>query len=46
MLDPPITDAANIFIIISVGLIALGAAIAVIDVYKNTILKKKTSNKK
>ncbi|MCK5103560.1 MAG: hypothetical protein KAR17_12140 [Cyclobacteriaceae bacterium] len=46
MFDPPITDAANIFIIISVGLVAVGSAIFMVDVYKTTILKKKNSDKK
>lgn len=46
MFDPPITAAADIFIIITVGLIAIGAAIAAVDVYKNSIPKKNTPNKK
>lgn len=46
MFDPPITDAANIFILITVGLIAAGVAIAVTDVYKNMFPKKKSSEKK
>ena len=46
MFDPPITDAANIFILITVGLIAAGAAIAVVDVYKIMLPKKKTPEKK
>lgn len=45
MFDPPITSGANIFIIIAVCLIAAGAAIAAIDVYKNTFPKKKNSEK-
>lgn len=45
MFDPPITSGANIFIIIAVCLIAAGAAIAAIDVYKNTLPKKKDSEK-
>ena len=46
MFDPPITDAANIFILVTVVLIAAGVAIAVIDVYKNFSPKKKTRDKK
>ena len=46
MFDPPITDAANIFILITVVLIAAGVAIAVIDVYKSISPKKKPSGKK
>ena len=46
MFDPPISSAAEIFIIISVILIAASAAIASVDVYKSTIFKKKTSEKK
>ena len=46
MFDPPITDAANIFILITVALIAAGVAIAVIDVYKSISPKKKTHGKK
>ena len=46
MFDPPITAAADIFIIITVGLIAIGVAIAAVDVYKNSIPKKNTPNKK
>jgi len=43
MFDPPISTGANIFIIIAVCLIAAGAAIAAIDVYKNTLSRKKKS---
>lgn len=43
MFDPPITSGANIFIIIAVCLIAAGAAIAAVDVYKNTLHKKNNS---
>ena len=46
MFDPPISSAADIFIIITVILIAAGAAIGTVDVYKSTIFKKKTSEKK
>lgn len=46
MFDPPITSAANIFIIIAVCLIAAGAAVAVLDVYKNTLTKKNKPDKK
>jgi hypothetical protein len=46
MFDPPITSGANIFIIIAVCLIAAGAAVAVLDVYKNTLPKKNKSDKK
>lgn len=45
MFDPPISVAANIFVIITVCVIAIGAAIIVVDVYKNAILKNKNSNK-
>jgi len=45
MFDPPISSGANIFIIIAVCLIAAGAAIAVLDVYKNALPKKKDSKK-
>lgn len=43
MFDPPITSGANMFIIIAICLIAAGAAIAAVDVYKNTLPKKKKS---
>ena len=43
MFDPPITSAANIFIIIALSLIAAGAAIIAVDVYKNTFSKKEKS---
>jgi hypothetical protein len=46
MFDPPIASGANIFIIISVCLIAAGAAIVTIDIYKNTILSKKKKAEK
>ena len=46
MFDPPITTGANLFIIIAVCLIAAGAAIAVVDVYKNALPKKKGQEKK
>lgn len=46
MFDPPITVAANIFVIIAVCIIAIGAAITVVDVYKNSTSRKKTSDKK
>jgi len=46
MFDPPISSAADIFIIISVILIAAVAAIVSVDVYKSTIFKKDTSDKK
>ena len=46
MFDPPITSGAEIFIIIAVCLIAAGAAIAAVDVYKNTLPKKKSPSKK
>jgi len=46
MFDPPITSGANIFIIIAVCLIAAGAAVAVLDIYRNTIPKKKDTEKK
>jgi len=45
MFDPPITSGANIFIIIAVCLIAAGAAIAAVDVYKNALPKKKSPDK-
>lgn len=40
MFDPPISSGANMFIIIALGLLAAVAAIIVVDVYKNTFLKK------
>ena len=43
MFDPPIGSGANIFIIIAVCLIAAGAAIAALDVYKSALPKKKDS---
>lgn len=43
MFDPPITDAANIFIIVAVCLIALGGAVAAVDVYKNATQKKNSA---
>lgn len=43
MFDPPITSAANIFIIIAIGLISLGGAVAAVDVYKNAFTNKKKS---
>lgn len=46
MFDPPISAAANIFVIITVCLIAVGAAITVVDVYKSTVQKKKQSSEK
>ena len=46
MFDPPITTGANLFIIISVLVIAAGAAIVTIDIYKNTILSKKKKAEK
>jgi len=45
MFDPPITEAANIFIFIAIGLISTLAAIITVDVYKNTLHKKNSSNK-
>ena len=45
MFDPPITSGANLFIIIAVCLIAAGAAIAAVDVYKSTMPKKKKAEK-
>ena len=45
MFDPPITSGANIFIIIAICLIAAGAAIAAVDVYKNALPKKKKTGK-
>ncbi len=45
MFNPPISSGADIFIIISVCLIAAGAAIAVVDVYKNVLPKKKNTEK-
>ncbi len=42
MFNPPIASGANIFIIITVILIAAVAAVAVIDIYKNAApIKKK-----
>lgn len=45
MFDPPITAAANIFIIIAVCVIAIGAAITVVDVYKDSMPKKRKTGK-
>ena len=45
MFNPPISVAANIFVIIAVCLIAIGAAITVVDVYKDTISKKRKTGK-
>jgi hypothetical protein len=46
MFDPPITTAANIFVIVAVCLIAVGAAITVVDIYKGTVQKKKQASEK
>lgn len=46
MFDPPITEAANIFIFIALGLISAVAAIMTVDVYKSTLHKKKNSTEK
>ena len=40
MFDPPISAAANIFIIFAVGLISMLSAIISVDFYKNTLKKK------
>lgn len=40
MFDPPISSGANLFIIVAVTLIAFGAAIVAIDVYKETLFNK------
>ncbi len=40
MFDPPISSGANLFIIVAVALIAVGAAIVAVDVYKDLILKR------
>ncbi len=45
MFDPPISVGANIFVIISVCLIAIGAAITVVDVYKVSIPKKRKTGR-
>lgn len=45
MFDPPITSGANLFIIIAVVIIAAGAAIVAIDVYKDLLFKKEKSKK-
>ncbi len=41
MFDPPISSGANIFVIIAVGLMAIGAAITVVDIYQSTVKKSK-----
>jgi len=46
MYDPPILSGANIFITIAVLLIAAVSAVIALDVYKNTVGKKKPSDKK
>jgi hypothetical protein len=43
MLDPPIASGANIFIIIALSLIALGAATVAVDVFKTAFQNKKQS---
>jgi hypothetical protein len=45
MFDPPIGSGANLFIIITVLLIAAGAAIAAVDVYKDIIQSKQEKEK-
>jgi hypothetical protein len=39
MFDPPISSGANLFIIVALAVIAFGAAIVAVDVYK-TLLHK------
>ena len=46
MFNPPIGSGANLFIIITVVLIAAIAAVAVLDIYKKTAIKKKDSSGK
>jgi len=46
MFDPPITSGANLFVIIAVCLVAAGAAIVTIDIYKSAILSKKKKAEK
>lgn len=46
MFDPPILSGANIFVIIAVCLIAVGAAITAVDIYQSTAPKKKEQSKK
>lgn len=43
MFDPPIASGANIFIIIALSLIALGAATVAVDVYKSAFKSKEES---
>lgn len=45
MFNPPITSGANIFIIVTICIIAVVAAVAAVDIYKNTMPKKKHSDK-
>ena len=45
MFDPPITSGANLFIIIAAVLIAAGAAIVAVDVYKDLLFKKEKGKK-
>jgi hypothetical protein len=46
MLDAPIMTGANIFITTAIVIIAAVAAVMALDVYKNTVVKKKPSDKK
>lgn len=45
MFDPPIGSGANIFIIIAVCIIAVGAASTVLDIYKKNSSKNKAKKK-
>ena len=45
MFDPPITSGANLFIIVALTIIAAGAAIVALDVYKDLIFKKDKSTR-
>ena len=46
MYSNPILSGANTFIIVTVILIGAVAAVMAVDIYKNTIYKKKPSDKK
>ncbi len=45
MFDPAISSSANLFVIIAVALIAFGAAVTAVDVYKSNS-KNKDADKK
>jgi len=45
MFDPPIASGANLFIIIALVILAAGAAVVAVDVYKDLIFKKDKAKK-